>query len=60
MWNKHTHPPPLKINNMGTVIHFMYRCKLVSVSDKYQSENRDSDTKEADEMNIIDNYSDVG
>ena len=38
----------------------MYRYKLVRVSDKYQSEHRDSDTKEADEMNIVDNYSDVG
>ena len=48
------------MNNISTVIHFMYRYKLVSVSDKYQSENRDSDTKEVDKMNIIDNYSDVG
>ena len=31
-------PPPLKINSIGIIVHFIYSCKLVSLSYNYKSE----------------------
>ena len=41
------------------IVHFLYLCKLVSMSNKYKSEIDDSDTEKADELNIVNNDYDV-
>ena len=48
------------MNNICTVVHFLYRHKLVSVSIEYKNEINDSETEEVKKNEYyIDNDSDL-